>query len=66
MTVGQLYERIAQLEKRLELQGLGNDRVDLKSKVSKMYRNLMASNVEPVISGASVSSNNTNDYSRHG
>ena len=62
--VGQLYECLGQLEEPLKNQArrtkvsrLVNDCVDLKSNVSERQEYLMSSNVEAVVSEASLSSN---------
>ena len=69
--VGQLYERLEQLEelltnraKRTIVLRLVNDCVDLKSKVSKRNEIVMSSNVEAVVSEASASSKKVNDHCR--
>ena len=69
--VGQLYERLEQLEELLKNQArrrkvsrLVDDCVDLKSKISGMNEILMSSNVEAVVSEASARSNKVNDHCR--
>ena len=69
--VGQLYERLEQLEELLKNQArrrkvsrLVDDCVDLKSKISEMNEILMSSNVEAVVSEASARSNKVNDHCR--
>ena len=69
--VGQLYERLEQLEellknqaRRTKISRLADDCVDLKSKVGKRKEVLKSWNVEAVVSEASASSNKVNDHCR--
>ena len=69
--VGQLYERLEQLQellkneaRRTKFSRLVDDCVDLKSKVGERNEISMSSIVDAVVSEASASSNKVNDFCR--